>query len=187
MKIILNKFFLKNKKGLTILEAIPFILITFTLIGAVLGSWGIVHTSILYSISARHGNFKMFNNRSDLSYLRDYGSDMTGEAVFFRNKGWRFSFIQSTTPVGDNEPKMTATARFVDFTNIKDDGGQVKFEKGAGTTQYDDPHGDERFLTNDEHNKIQDFIPDDKNQRRVAPAWIMVGYGICLNAKCGDN
>ena len=64
--------FIKNKKGLVILEAIPIIWVMFVLMGATLGSWGIVHTAVLNSIAARNYTFFLFNNRADLSYLRDF-------------------------------------------------------------------------------------------------------------------
>ena len=46
---------------------------------------------------------------------------------------------------------------------------------------------DGKFISNAGHNSIWDSIGiDGRNEQKVAPAWIMVGYGICLNAKCGD-
>ena len=169
-----------NKKGYTVLEAIPFIIIMFVLLGAALGSWGIVHTAILHSIASRHGNFVYFNNRADLSYLRDFGSPYNSNVLsYFGRKGWRFSFVQAETVLDiDNYEGTAATARFVDFTSPNDRPGSGGTGGPFGNEGYaDDPN----FIT--DHNQIWGPM-DSRNIKKVAPAWIMVGYGICLNARC---
>ena len=102
------------------MEAIPFIIIMFVLLGATLGSWGLVHTAILHSIASRHGSFVYFNNRADVSYLRDFGGGMP-ENSYYGRIGWRFSYIQEEK-VYDNpvNASMVATGRFVDFTSPND-------------------------------------------------------------------
>ena len=170
-----------GKRGMAMLEALPLIWVMFVLMGATLGSWGIVHTAVLNSIAARNYTFFSFNNRSDLSYLRDFGerdytglSSLTGGEVFYREDsggsvagpGKRFAFIVSEKhPSGSD--KTTATLRRVDFRKIT----------------YDDRSD---FLGDPEHTNIEALIDPKNENKKVGPAWVMVGYGICLSAQCGD-
>ena len=178
----LEKSFLRNKKGYTVLEAIPFIIIMFVLLGATLGSWGLVHTAILHSIASRHGSFVYFNNRADVSYLRDFGGSLP-EAIYYGEKGWRFSYVQEEH-VFHGSSSVTATSRPVDFTRPLDRPGS----SGAGGPFGNEGYiNDGNFISGAAHNNIWNLIGiGGRNIKKVAPAWIMVGYGICLNAKCGD-
>ncbi|MDE0119490.1 MAG: hypothetical protein OXM55_05730 [Bdellovibrionales bacterium] len=169
----------QGKRGMAMIEAFPLIWLMFVLMAATLGSWGIVHTAVLNSIAARNYTFFSFNHRSDLSYLRDFGaadyggvSDGTSN-IFFRNDGGseagpgrRFNFIASEKhPPRSNQ--QTATLRRVDF--------RVK--------QYE--FGDRSdFLADPEHTKIADIIGIKNENKKVGPAWVMVGYGICLSEDC---
>lgn len=171
---------LKNQKGMAMLEALPIIWVMFVLMGATLGSWGLAHTAVLNSIAARNYIFFLFNNRSDLSYLRDFGSDYSSVSDdvgdrYYREDydggtwvghGVRFSYVGSENSRSDLEAK--ATLRRVDFRNFT----------------YDDRS---EFLREPEHTGIRNKIPSRNVNQKVGPAWIMVGYGICLSAKCGDN
>ena len=168
----------KNKNGYTILEAIPFIVIIFILLGAALGSWGLVHTALLHSIASRHGSFVYFNNRADLSYLRDFG-DLPAAKIFYGRQNWRFSYVQSEKAI--RLERQTATIRFVDFTSPND----TYFSGGGGGPFGNEGYKDDgNFLKPNEHNDIWKQVSDRRNYKKVAPAWIMVGYGICLTAKC---
>ncbi|MYE07281.1 MAG: hypothetical protein F4X95_00780 [Oligoflexia bacterium] len=173
----------RGKRGMAMIEVLPLIWVMFVLMGATLGSWGIVHTAVLNSIAARNYTFFSFNHRSDLSYLRDFGqADYPGvsnatSAVFFRRDnsggsvtgtGRRFSFIGSEDhPSGAD--KTTATLRRVDFRK-----GQY--------TSGDRSH----FLADPEHTNIVGLIEPKNENKKVGPAWVMVGYGICLDEKCGE-
>ena len=165
--------FIKDKKGIAMLESLPIIWVMFVLLGATLGSWGIAHTAVLNSIAARNYVFFLFNNRSDLSYLRDFGRydynglpNLVTEKIYFAKKGERFSYITSEKdPGGDLDP--VATQRRADFRN----------------PAYDDRDG---FLSDSDHTRIHDLIPGRNTRQKVGPAWIMIGYGICLNSRCGN-
>ena len=179
------KKLIKNQKGFAMLEALPLIWLMFVLLGATLGSWGIAHTAVLNSIAARNYTFFLFNNRSDLSYLRDFGNmeypavrqmDYTVRGRYYREDnngsrsghGKRFSYIGSEAADPVN-PSLTATLRRVDFRQIT----------------YTDRS---EFLSEREHTSkitLDEMQPRNMNQK-VGPAWIMVGYGICLSARCGD-
>ncbi len=169
-----KKNFFNNQKGLVMLESLPIILVMFVLMGATLGSWGVVHTAILHSIAARNYIFFNFNNRFDLSYLRDFGRgyglpDIVRRNGYYPRLGIRFSYIDSEKPkVGFD---VRATLRFIDFKNPNNE-----FPNRTD------------FLSDSDHNRIHSLVPPlgRKNQKKVGPAWIMVGYGICLSTSCGD-
>ena len=167
-----------HKRGMAMLEALPIIWIMFVLMGATLGSWGVVHTAILRSISARHYIFFLFNNRSDLAYLRDfsqYGLEEKTKKVYYRKDesiglDYRYSYIQSEKmPQSGPEGKQYATARRVDFRNLNYSGETTDF--------LSEPKG---------HLNIEAEVqPTGMNRKKVKKVWIMVRYGICLSASCG--
>lgn len=171
--------FIKNKKGLVILEAIPLIWVMFVLMGATLGSWGIAHTAALNSIAARNYIFFLFNNRADLSYLRDFSSVNEYPSAqlsrdfsrrYFKTKGERFSYINKE---GVRNTRVAyATQR------------PVSFGKNMEYT-----HTNELLRRPVNSARVYREVPDGgRNKKRDArgKAWIMVGYGICLCACC-DN
>jgi len=175
---------LKNKKGIVMLEAIPIIWIMFVFLGVTLGSWGIVHTAILHSIAARNHTYFMFNQRSDLSYLRDFtdieydkGGKFSFKVVnrYYRKEGedgvgMRYLFIQSRGGSGETR----ATLRRVDFRQPPD---SIKEASDS-----------EKFISDSQHTEIKSTVGADRNdEAKVDPAWIMVGYGICLESSCGEN
>ena len=166
----------KNRQGMAVLEALPIILVMFILMGAGLGSWGIVHTAILNSISARHYMFFTFNHRADLSYLRDFSKDYglgarTDKKIFYRKLRQRFSYIRAEkAPAGTSA--NFATSRFVDFMNPN--------------SEREDPYG-QRITEHMQLWKEPGLKPSQRNQKWVDPAWIMVGYGICLDSICSPN
>ena len=182
---------MKNNRGLAMLEALPIIMLMFVLMGATLGSWGIVHTAILNSIAARNFTFFYFNNRSDLSYLRDFArpdgyglsNDITNK--YFRKDGQgtndgmgkRFFYIWAEKTPSDAKNVMPATLRRVDFRNLKNkpvNQGKVLFDGAHSTVDNIDPG---------KATKMEAGQTRYKHRK----AWIMVGYGICLDANCGGN
>ena len=175
---------MKNNKGMAMVEALPIILVMFVLMGATLGSWGIVHTAILNSIAARNWTFFYFNNRSDLSYLRDFagqgGYGLTDEVVehYFRKDtddnegiGKRYIFIQSEK-AKNSTIGMRATLRRADFRDV----------------DYDQEPNN--HLPPPQHSTIGTLQPKNTEEWRKdgqkSRAWVTVGYGICLSATCGE-
>ena len=183
---------ISSKRGMAMLELIPIIIVMFLLLGGALGAWGIAHTAILNSISARNYAFFLFNNRSDLSYFKDFGpsGDFPAKSYFRSDlagggpgmKGKRFHFIASEeATAGQDDPPTTK--RFPAFSKT--------FLKECNDSNND--------LTPAKHNtskgwwkeigwwegkKWQDGNP--RHDQKACPPWIMVGYGICLDANCGD-
>ena len=152
---------LKNERGLAILETVPLLVIFVVLVSFGLGFFGIVHTAILHSIAARGYAFETFRQRTNLYYFREDGSGE--ERPFnFQRKGWRYHAIQHES---DQRERFVATTRPIAL------GRSI-----AAADTNDDTHNQQIFQ----------ILP--RNERvAVNPAWIMVGYGICLNANCGGN
>ena len=116
--------------------------------------------------------------------LRDFGRTFnSSQLIYFGRKGWRFSYVQSEEDFDPaREPiQTTATARFVDFTSPNDRPGSGGGGGHFGNEGYVD---DGNFISGTAHNQIWGPM-NSRNRKKVAPAWIMVGYGICLNARCG--
>lgn len=151
---------LRNQKGLAILETVPLIVIFVMMISFGMGFFGIIHTAVLHSIAARTYAMETFRNRANLYYYREDGSGLD-RPFNFSSKGWRYHAVQH-----ENDPRtlFVATARGISL------GDQT-------------PAGDSSKET---HNQgIYQLLP--RNERiSVNPAWIMVGYGICLNGQCGN-
>jgi hypothetical protein len=152
---------LKNEKGLAMLETIPLIVIFAMLVGFGLGFFGIIHTAILHSIGARTYAYETFRNRANLYYFREDGTGLE-RPINYTKKQWRYHAVQHEN---DSRTRFVATTRGISFGR----------DVAANQT------------TSETHN-VQIFQLPARNDRvAVNPAWIMVGYGICLNATCGNN
>lgn len=156
-----NNSVLNNERGIALLETIPLIVIFVVLVSFGLGFFGIVHTAVLHSISARTYAFETFRQRTNLNYFRENLSG-TSDPRNFSAKQWRYHGVQHET---DDRRLFVATTRPISF--------------GRGTDSVE---------ANSEVHNQQIFQLGARNERvSVNPAWIMVGYGICLNATCGGN
>lgn len=153
---------LQNQRGNALLETIPLLVVFVILVSFGLGIFGIVHTSVLHSIAARTYSFETFRNRTNISYFREDGSGLdAGKAMNYTKKGWRYHAVQREN---DDRDRFVATPRAIAF------GRTV----AAGETSQDI------------HNQ-QIYSMQQRNDRfSVSPAWVMVGYGICINATCGN-
>jgi len=155
---------LKNKKGLAMIETLPILVIFLLLISFSLGFFGIVHTSILNSIAARAYAFETFRNRVDLNYFRDFNDPANGRNLY-TSRGFRFHSINDETKGGGVDGPY-ATTRPLAI------GREIQSSNASQT---------------DHNEKI--FEIQGRNRTggvEASPAWIMVGYGICLNARCGQ-
>ncbi|MBX3020615.1 MAG: hypothetical protein KF799_02970 [Bdellovibrionales bacterium] len=153
---------LKSQKGMAIIETVPLLVIFVVLMSFGMGFFGVIHTAVLHSIAARTYSFETFRQRTNLYFFREDGSGTNAStAINFTKKGWRFQAVQHET---DDRKRFVATTR------------PISLGRAIAATD-----------TNEEtHNKdILSLLP--RNQRvAVNPVWVMVGYGICLNAKCGN-
>ena len=154
---------LSNQRGFAMIETVPLLVIFVVLMGFGLGFFGVVHTAILHSMAARAYSFETFRQRANLYYYREDGSGETpGKSINFGKKGWRYHAVQHET---DPRDKFVATARPISFS-------RTAASAKAGST--------------DIHNKAIFAIMPRNEKTAVNPVWVMVGYGICLNAQCGN-
>jgi hypothetical protein len=155
---------LGSEKGIALLEVIPLLAVFITLMSFGLGLFGAVHTAVLHSIAARTYSFEAFRQRTNLKYFREDGSGLNpSTAINFSKKGWRYQAVNH-----ENDPRLlfVATTRTISF--------------GKRT-----PAGDATEQTN---NVSVMQLGNDRNQKiSVNPIWVMVGYGMCLDANCGGN
>lgn len=144
------------------LETVPLLVIFVVLTSFGMGFFGVVHTAILHSIAARTYSFETFRQRTNLYYFREDGTGTSvGTAINYQSKGWRYHAIQNET---DKRNKFVPTTRPIGM--------------GRVTAAIDSSKA-----TNNE--EIYNILP--RNERTsVNPVWVMVGYGICLNATCGN-
>ena len=82
---------LRNEKGMATIETIPLIMIFVVLLCYEFGVFGVIHTGIMQSISARAYAFETFRNRSNLTYFRDTPTTLNN----FRQTGTRTHGIAS--------------------------------------------------------------------------------------------
>lgn len=146
---------------MAVLEALPLLVIFLVLISYGLGLWGVVHAGVLHSIAARTYAFETFRNRTDLSYFRD--SSREGSVLSYERFGMRFHGVQS--PGSPSDFHATAVPLAI--------GREV--ERSAASL----PDHNQRIYTLGPRNR--------EGGVEVSPAWLMIGYGMCLNAVCGGS
>lgn len=159
----------KSEEGMAIIETLPLLAVFVILVSYGLGMWGAVHTGILHSIAARTYAFETFRNRTNLSYFRDNDAGRR-DPRHYAKWGLRLHGIQSRFHTGPSESDFNAT------------------KKRLSLVIYND--GDSSAATKEDHNlKLEGLI--GRNPRGsgvgVNPIWIMVGYTMCLNHRCGGN
>ncbi|MEK6555254.1 MAG: hypothetical protein AABZ31_08440 [Bdellovibrionota bacterium] len=164
-KTVRRKNKLKDQSGMALVETIPILVIFLMLIGYALGFFGVVHTGILNSIGSRAYAFETFRNRNNVVYFRDKGNSGFSH---FANIGARMHMIDSEKMASENvRDGQYATLRPLALGR----------EVASSETSQSDHNG--RIYSIEQRNR--------KGGLEASPAWIMVGYGICINAKCGDQ
>lgn len=161
----MKKRLVNNQKGMAMIEAVPLLIIFAVMLAFMLGMFGIVHTAVLSSISARAYAFETFRSRSNLNYYREDGSALDGTIgpLYLGRKEFRYHAIQHES---DQRPRFIATTRNVAI-------GLVEPTQASA----DDLH----------NTQIYSILDKVRNQKTSSnPVWIMVGYGICLKASCGE-
>lgn len=155
----------KNQKGMAMIETIPILVIFLVLLGYGLGYFGVVHTGILHSIAARNYAFETFRNRTNLSYFRDRQGTDPNAKVLYSNIGNRVHGINSEEAT---EPDVVvATSRRLDFSKAR-----------TPSNVSEAQHNNEVFTITGRNRK---------GQLETSPVWIMISYGICLDALCGGE
>lgn len=151
---------LQNERGIAVLETIPLLVVFTMLVGFALGLFGVIHTGVLHSIAARTYAFETMRNRTSLYYFREDGTGMI-DPLHSGRQGWRFHAIQSE---GSGTSQFIATGR------------HISFGRGVASTNSNDSTHNSRIFN----------LKDRNTEVSVSPSWVMVGYGICLNATCGN-
>jgi hypothetical protein len=159
-KKCLSKSKLKNNKGMATLEAIPLIVIFVMLVGYALGLWGVVHSATLHSIGARQYAFATLRNRANYTFHRDNG----GDVLHNKKIGYRYHAITINKGSDFEAPILPITVgkkpANTDLQNLNTTNQQMHYD-----TLFD----------LQKRNQTVEF----------SHAWIMAGYGICLNPVCG--
>lgn len=151
----------RNQRGLATVESIPLLVIFVMLVGYAVGMFGAIHTGILHSIAARTYAFETFRNRTNLKIFRENINSGGSNLFSFAKKGMRYHSVRAEdSPSGDG---FFVTRRPL----------SIGYPSPEGSVKQSD--------------HIQGiFTMQQRNQSiGVSPMWIMVGYGICLNAACG--
>jgi hypothetical protein len=164
-----RKNLLKDERGMATIESIPLVLLFVFLLAYSLGAFGIIHTGIMNSISARAYAFETFRNRTNLVYFRDTPGPASHTRQF-RSVGNRTHGIMAEDRrEGDNQYR--ATERPIRLG--------IRMPNVLGRNEVN---------VHNEKVHSQDLVGTGKRntQVEVHPAWIMVQYGICINANCGD-
>ena len=178
---------LKKSSGIAIFEILPLLVVFISLIGLTLGLWGAVHTGILQSIAARHYAFEVINNRTNFSHHRD------GAPSFSKSRMIQNAQVASESDFHD--PSLHGMRLF----------GIVALQEGETPSAYVASRGlnffkdlkrqDEEEIKAGTFGPIKDtdtpsfhsrLFDENITTQRVNPIWLMQGYGICLNALCGD-
>jgi hypothetical protein len=155
---------LRNEKGMAMIEAVPLLVMFVVLLSFSLGFFGVIHTAILNSISARAYAFETFRDRTNLNFFREDGSALKSLGpLWLGTKGFRYHAIQNEN---DRRSLFIPTTRTI-------------------AVGKEEP---EKQTSRDTHNQQIYTIQDRQANTRVDvnPVWVMVGYGICLNAACGE-
>lgn len=161
-----TKNFLKNERGIAIVETIPMLIVFVVLLAYGIGFFGVIHTATLNTISARAYIFETFRNRADLRYFRE----VAGTTVM-HEYGSRVSGVKSEKAMDSRAQEATDRPIAIGLSSTSEKKGDVAFhneEIFRGIAQFESP-------------SIK------RNQSLgVSPVWIMSQYGMCLNSKCGD-
>jgi hypothetical protein len=165
--LIMNQNRITSQNGMATLEVLPLLFVFIFLFSYTMGAFGIIHTSIKYSIAARTYAFETFRNRTNLVYFRDKLS--SGTTSQYKQTGSRFHGIMGE---GNRDSQLVATSRAI----------QMGMTAKVGASENDPTIHSNTVPTADELSRGR------RNQKvEVSPVWIMVVYGICLDVKCGDS
>lgn len=166
-----------DERGLAIIEAIPILILFVILFGYAYGLFGVIHSGTLHSIAARNYAFETFRNRADLTIFR---VDGTPPGEHYSLVGARFHAVR-------NENYKGAAAEFIPSERpiAKGLGDRAPTGVGRSNKSY---HNEYLFAQYDSMyaNGSPTGVLRTRDKVEVAPVWLQIGYGICLNIRCGD-
>lgn len=157
----------EKQKGMAIFEVIPVMVIVILFVTFSFGFFGVIHTGILTSMSARNYTIETFRHRADLIYMRST-TDTSYIDIHYKNDGARFHGTVDR-PLGTPSSVETwnAVGRKIDFM------------------RESDAEGNEKNI----HNRVisRQSLAGRWEIDGVNPVWVKSGYGICINSACGDQ
>ena len=157
----------KNNSGLASIEAVALLLVFVVLVSYGVGFFGVIHTGILNSISARAYAWETFRHRADVTYFRANQDQSSNTAQNFTINGARLHATVSEKAMNrDLRLDFWATARKIAFAHETDGGPDNNHKKIADQTD----------------DRVKVFGVETLS---VDPVWVRTTYGICLNARCG--
>ena len=159
---------LKGQKGLASIEAIFMSFLYMLLLSFGVGFFGVVHTGIVNSISARQYAFETFRHRANLIHHRS--DPAFPNPLSYRRYGFR---LHTITTEANTTNTFVAPARNLAITDNLNDVGSTG---NRNTASHEQLWG----------LQSSDFDAQRDNFR-INPVWVKVGYGICLNAACGGR
>ncbi len=165
---------IKNDRGSVMVETIPLLAIFVVLLGFGIGFFGVIHTAIMNSMASRTYAFETFRNRSDLTIFRDADISVSDNVQYQPQVGARFHTVDDERVDPSSSPGEFGTARDITFFPL------------AGAPQASGSGGSSSSQVVAHNSGIFSDSPTN-HTLAVSPAWVMVGYGICLNATCGDG
>lgn len=157
--------------GISTVELIPVLLVFVLLFNFVLGFFGVIHSGILNSISARNYAFETFRNRSNLNRFRD-DFENANESITFNQVGFRYHsvIVEGAPPGSGGDPDWYVTSRPIKFTDQNQGiGDSTDIQDHSRVQEIQDP------------GKAKDVYDEDGG---LGSIWIKTVYGICLNHRC---
>lgn len=148
-----------NERGIATIEAALLLSIFVVFMTYCVGTFGVIHTGILNSISARAYTFETIRNRANVIYFRDTGDSPAHTAKY----GVRVHGI--TTEKADmRDDKWIVTERTM--------------SQGREVANIEASRPQE---------KMNELFDKKRETGAVNPVWIKTVYGICLNFQCGGK
>lgn len=148
-----------NQKGIATIEAALLLSVFVVFMTYCVGTFGVIHTGILNSISARAYAFETFRNRANLTYFRD---TVSGDVLQTIKYGVRAHGIVSEKATM-NEKRWYVTERTI--------------AQGREITSVERPQS----------LNYKEIQIKKRETAGANPVWVRTVYGICLNYECGGD
>lgn len=156
---------LNNEDGSATMEAVPLIIVFVIFFAYGLGLFGVIHSGILMSISSRNYAFETFRNRTNTNIFRTSKNASSSNLLKFSEIGFRYHLSY-------DHPFDGGRIRAVDKPIVR---GLAREPKGDDVNTH---------MTN----VFDDVIAGERNKTvGVNPVWLMIGYGLCIDAQCGAD
>lgn len=176
LKVKINPNIKKGQRGSASIETVILLFSFFIILSYTVGTFGVVHSGILNSISARAYAFETFRQRANVTYFRD--EDVGGAKCSFHNIGFRTHGISVDGQTGSSK-EWLASPRSVSAFNIGDnfDPGDRGDRQGPVT----------RRLTASSESQMLRTLNDKGSEDQAGVVMIKVMYGMCLSSSCGGS